>query len=217
LPHVGGAGEFGVDPNLEAVVALEPDLFLTIRGGDAWKGRLRDLGIPVVTVDATDLDDLLGDIATIGSLVGAEVAAGDLVEAMRARIAELEDLAAATPRRTCFFEVYYPPLMTAGPGTFIDDLLDRAGCDSVSAGAATAYPEWSVEDVVAAGPEVYLVSSESAEDVATVGERPGFDAIAAVVDGRVVRIDSDLVTRPGPRIVDGLAALVAALAEDAAA
>ena len=49
------------------------------------------------------------------------------------------------------------------------------------------------------------------------GERPGFDAIAAVVDGRVVRIDSDLVTRPGPRIVDGLAALVAALAEDAAA
>ena len=217
LPQVGGAGEFGVDPNLEAVVALEPDLFLTIRGGDAWKGRLRDLGVPVVTVDATDLEDLLDDIATIGSIVGADAAASELADAMRSRIAELEDLAAATPRRTCFFEVYYPPLMTAGPGTFIDDLLDRAGCDSVSADAATAYPEWSVEDLVASAPEVYLVSSESADDITAVAARPGFDAIAAVTAGRVVRIDSDLVTRPGPRIVDGLAALVAALAGDASA
>ncbi|MFM8999400.1 MAG: ABC transporter substrate-binding protein [Actinomycetota bacterium] len=217
LPEVGGAGEFGVDPNLEAVVALEPDLFLTIRGGDAWKDRLRDLGVPVVTVDATDLDDLLADIATIGALVGADTAAADLVDAMASRIAELEATAATSPRRTCFFEVYYPPLMTAGPGTFIDDLLERAGCDSVSAGAATAYPEWSIEDVVAASPDVYLVSSESAADLAAVAERAGFDAIAAVAGGRVVRIDSDLVTRPGPRIVDGLAALVAALAGDPAA
>ena len=217
LPQVGGAGEFGVDPNLEAVVALEPDLFLTIRGGDAWKDRLRDLGVPVVTVDATDLEDLLGDIATIGAIVGADIAAAELADGMRSRIADLEELAAAAPRRTCFFEVYYPPLMTAGPGTFIDDLLDRAGCDSVSADAATAYPEWSIEDLVASAPDVYLVSSESASDIAAVAERPGFDAIAAVTAGRVVRIDSDLVTRPGPRIVEGLAALVAALAEEAPA
>lgn len=217
LPQVGGAGEFGVDPNLEAVIALEPDLFLTIAGGDAWKGRLRDLGVSVVTVDATDLEDLLDDIATIGSIVGADAAATALAGAMRARIADLEALAAMTERRSCFFEVYYPPLMTAGPGTFIDDLLDRAGCASVSADAATAYPEWSVEDLVASAPEVYLVSSESATDVAAVAARPGFDAIAAVTQGRVVRIDSDLVTRPGPRIVDGLAALVAALAEGATA
>jgi iron complex transport system substrate-binding protein len=216
LPQVGGAGEFGVDPNLEAVVALEPDLFLTIRGGDAWKDRLRDLGVPVVTVDATGLDDLLDDIATIGALVGAGPAATELVDAMRARISELADAAASVPRRTCFFEVYYPPLVTAGPGTFVDDLLDRAGCDSISADAATAYPEWSVEDVVAAAPAVYLVSSESAGAVDAVAERPGFDAIAAVAEGRVVLVDSDLVTRPGPRIVDGLAALVAALGGAAA-
>lgn len=211
LPQVGGAGEFGVDPNLEAVVALEPDLFLTIRGGDAWKGRLRDLGVPVVTVDATDLDDLLADIVTIGALVGAESAAEQVADGMRARIVQLEATAAASPRRTCFFEVYYPPLLTAGPGTFVDDLLDRAGCDSISADASTAYPEWSVEDVVAAAPEVYLVSSESADATGAIAARPGFAAIAAVAEGRVVLIDSDLVTRPGPRIVDGLAALVAAL------
>ena len=59
MQQVGGAGEFGVDPNIEQVVALEPDLFLTIKGGDQWKARLRDLGVPVVTLDATNLDDLL--------------------------------------------------------------------------------------------------------------------------------------------------------------
>lgn len=211
IPEVGGAGDFGVDPNLETVVGLEPDLFLTIAGGDAWKGRLRELGVPVFTLDATDLEDLLRDIATIGALTGSEVAADALVASMRGDADAVAAAVADLPRVSCFYEVYYPPLMTAGPGTFIDDLLRRAGCDSVSAEAASAYPEWSVEDVVDAAPDLYLVSSESASDVASVAARPGYDAIAAVASGRVVRIDSDLVTRPGPRIVDGLAALVEAI------
>lgn len=214
IEQVGGAGEFGVDPNLETVVSLEPDLFLTIAGGDSWKERLRALGVNVVTVDASDLDDLLSDIASIGMLTGTEVEAAALLDDMRLRIAALEEAAASSARLACFFEVYYPPLLTAGPGTFIDDLLRRAGCDSVSAEAATAYPEWSIEDLVERSPEVYLVSSESAVDVAAVAARPGFDAISAVAEGRVFLIDSDLVTRAGPRIVDGFAAIVEALGSE---
>ncbi|MFM7718487.1 MAG: ABC transporter substrate-binding protein [Actinomycetota bacterium] len=217
LPEVGGAGEFGVDPNLETVVALEPDLFLTIAGGDAWKERLRALDVPVFTLDASDLDDLLGDIATVGALTGTEERAAALVASMRAAADAIASEVASRPRVPCFFEVYYPPLVAAGPGTFIDDLLDRAGCDSVSADAAGAYPEWSVEDLVGTGVEVYLVSSESAGDASAVGERPGFDAIDAVAAGRVALIDSDLVTRPGPRIVEGLRALADALHPDPAA
>ena len=113
--------------------------------------------------------------------------------------------------RSCFFEVFYPPLVAAGPGTFIDDLLRRAGCDSVSASAASAYPEWSVEDLVAADVAVYLVSSESGADAAAVLARPGFDAVAAVAAGHVAVVDSDLVTRAGPRIVEGLRAVALAL------
>ncbi len=66
VEQVGGAGDFGVDPNVERVVALEPDLLLTISGGDAWKAELRDLGVPVVTLNATDFGDLLDDILTVG-------------------------------------------------------------------------------------------------------------------------------------------------------
>lgn len=209
LEQVGGAGDLGVDPNIERVVALEPDLFLTISGGDAWKAELRDLGIPVVTLDAVDFADLLDDIRTVGSVIGASPAAEALVSDMADREDAVESQ--ATERVTCFFEVYYPPLTTVGPGTFLFDLLERAGCDPVTADAASDYPEWSVDDLVADGPTVYLATPESAKNPSKVADRPGFEAIPAVASGSVVLVDGDLVTRPGPRVVDGLEQLAAAL------
>jgi iron complex transport system substrate-binding protein len=214
VAEVGGAGDFGVDPNIETVVSLEPDLFLTIEGGDAWKSRLRDLGISVFTIDATNLDDLLGDIATVGRLTGTEPAARTLTEEMSAEASRIQGAVAGEPRVSCFFEVYYPPLTAAGPGTFISDLLDRAGCDSVTDQAKSDYPQWSVDDLVREDPTVYLVSSESGASPSAVARRPGFDAVRAVAEGRVQVIDSDLVSRPGPRIVQGLRLLAEALHPD---
>jgi iron complex transport system substrate-binding protein len=211
VQEVGGAGDFGVDPNIETVVSLEPDLLLTIEGGDAWKSRLRELGVPVFTIDATGLDDLLHDIDTVGRLTGAVEAAAALTARMAAEDHRIEEAVAGEARVSCFFEVYYPPLTTVGPGTFISDLLDRAGCDSTSASATSDYPQWSVDDLVRDSPDVYLVSSESGVSPGAVEKRPGFDAIDAVASGTVVLIDSDLVSRPGPRIVDGLRLLAEAL------
>ena len=209
VEQVGGAGDFGVDPNVESVVALEPDLLLTISGGDAWKAELRDLGVPIVTLNATDFADLLDDIATVGAVTGATDEADALVDDMAERADAVAAL--ATERVTCFFEVYYPPLTTIGPNTFVYDLLERAGCDPVTADASSDYPEWSVEDLVADGPQVYLATPESATSPPAVSERPGFEAIPAVADGNVVLVDGDLVTRPGPRVVDGLEQLATAL------
>jgi iron complex transport system substrate-binding protein len=208
VEQVGGSGDFGVDPNVERVVALEPDLFLTISGGDAWKAELRDLGVPVVTLNATDFADLLDDIETVGTLTGASAEAQGLVEDMSARADSVAAL--ATERVSCFFEVYYPPLTTVGPDTFVYDLLERAGCDPVTAGAKSDYPEWSVEDLVASAPQMYLATSDSVRSPGAIAKRPGFDGIAAVAAGNIVLVDGDLITRPGPRVVDGLEQLVTA-------
>ena len=209
VEQVGGSGDFGVDPNVERVVALEPDLFLTIKGGDAWKAELRDLGVPIVTLNATEFGDLLFDIMTVGNVTGAVAVAEVLVDDMRNRA---EAVAAQVAERvTCFFEVYYPPLTTVGPDTFVYGLLTMAGCDPVTHDAKSDYPEWSVEDLVADGPQVYLATPESAKSPAVIAERPGFAGIAAVAEGDVVLVDGDLVTRPGPRVVDGLELLAAAL------
>ena len=216
IQEVGGAGDFGVDPNIEEVVSLQPDLFLTIAGGDQWKQRLRDLDIPVVTLDATDFPDLLDDIRTVGDLTGASEAADALTADMQERA---DDVAASVEEAggavTCFFEVYYPPLTTLGPDTYIFDLLERAGCDPVTASAKTDYPTWSVEKLVAESPDVYLTTPESAKSIQAVAARPGFDAITAVTSGRVLLVNSDLVTRAGPRAIDGLEELAAALHPEA--
>jgi len=210
IEEVGGAGEFGVDPNVERVVALEPDLFLTISGGEQWKAKLRELGVPIVTLNATDFDDLLADIEVVGEVTGATTQAASLVEEMGARA---EVVAAQTSERvSCFFEVFFgQTLTTVGPNTFIYDLLERAGCDPVTSDAASDYPEWSVEDLVADGPDIYIATPESAQSAEAIAERPGFEGIPAVASGAVVLVDGDLVTRPGPRVVEGLEQLAAAM------
>jgi iron complex transport system substrate-binding protein len=211
IEEVGGAGDFGVDPTIEKVVALEPGLFLTIPGGDQWKQRLRDLDIPVVTLHADTLDDLLADIETIGELTGAVDEADALATQMGEDANAITASAETTGHVSCFFEVYYPPLTTVGPNTFIYDLLERAGCDPVTEEAKSDYPEWSVDDLVADGPAVYLVTPESAKSVAAVAKRPGFAAIPAIEDERVELVDGDLVTRAGPRVIEGLQQLAEAL------
>jgi iron complex transport system substrate-binding protein len=211
IEEVGGAGDFGVHPTIEKVVSLEPDLFLTIPGGDQWKQRLRDLDIPVVTLHADTLDDLLTDIETIGELTGAIEEADALAKQMGDEADEIAASAETTGHVSCFFEVYYPPLTTVGPNTFIFDLLERAGCDPVTEQAKSDYPEWSVDELVADGPDVYLVTPESAKSVVAVSKRPGFSAIPAIEHHRVVLVDGDLVTRAGPRVIDGLRQLAEAL------
>lgn len=211
IEEIGGAGDSGVEPNIERVVALRPDLFLTISGGDQWKQRLRDLGVPVVTLDASSLDDLFGDIGTVGRVTGATRAAADLVGQMTDEATSIEQRAVMEPPVSCFFEVYDPPLLTVGPDTFIFDLLRLAGCDPVTASARTVYPEWSVDDLVRTSPDVYIATGESAKSVAAIQHRPGFRAISAVATGNVAIVDADLVTRPGPRVVDGLEELLQAL------
>jgi iron complex transport system substrate-binding protein len=207
ITQVGGSGDFGVDPNVEKVVSLQPDLMLTISGGDQWKARLRELGIAVFTINATDFEDLLHDIRTVGEITGTSTAAATLTGDMAAQAQAVQAAVAREPRVSCFFEAYYPPLTTVGPHTFIYDLLSRAGCDSVTANAKSDYPEWSVDQLVAEGPAVYLVASESGVSAAAVAKRPGFSAIPAVQGGKVFLVSSDLISRPGPRVVEGLMAL----------
>jgi len=210
IEEVGGSN--GVEPNIEKVVSLQPDLLLATSGGEDWKQRLRQLGVPVFSIDATSFADVLHDIRTVGRLTGADQPAAALTANMAAEAEEVRARVGAAPRVSCFYEVYYqPPVYTVGPGSFVFSLLKQAGCNPVTGNLKTQYPQMSVEAIVKADPDVYLVDSLSAPSVAAVEKRPGYDALSAVGDHRVVIIDSDLVTRPGPRVVDGLRALADAL------
>lgn len=210
LPHVAAAS--GVEPNLEKVESLRPDLFLyAFSGRPSWMKRLDELGIPVFTVLAGSFPDALKDIRSIGELLGpeGERRAAALAASMSAGEVEVRTRAGSEPRVSCFFDLGSSgsQIYTVGPGSFIYDLLRRAGCAPVTSTSNSAYPVWSAEALLKEQPDVYLVSSEAGMSVSQVGKQPGFSSLRAVRKGRVYLVDSDLVSRPGPRLVQALRTL----------
>jgi iron complex transport system substrate-binding protein len=206
IEHVGGAG--GVEPNIEKVVSLDPDVVLTGFIGGEWKDRLRELGVPVFTTLATDLDDALADIETIGTLLGEPEPAKELVTELESRAQAVEEGVADQGTVTCFLE--FPGLFTVGPGALEYDLLERAGCDPITASADEPYPQWSLERLVRDDPDVYL-ASEFARSLRAVVSRPGIEDLTAVEEDRAYLMDGDLISRPGPRLVEGLESLAQVL------
>ncbi len=213
ITEVGGAD--GVQPNVETIVSLDADLVLNgFLGGDDWKASLRDAGIPVFSIYATDYDDAAADIRTVGRLIGDEPAAEAVAADLESAATEVSDAMGDTAPVSCFLEVGYPDLYTVGPQDFPFDILERAGCAPVTADADAPYPLWSVEQLVAEDPEVYFVTTEAAADPSDVAARPGYGQLAAVTGDRVYVIDSALITRPGPRLADGLMELAGDLHPD---
>jgi iron complex transport system substrate-binding protein len=210
IEPVGGAG--GVEPNIEKVVSLEPDVVVTAFIGGEWKERLRDLGIPVFTTLAASLDDALADMETLGRLLGAESAGRRLASDLAARADATEERLGDIPPVTCFLD--YGDLFTVGPGSLEFDLLRRVGCDPVTGSSEEPYPQWSLEQLVADDPDIYLVSEGVSIEQAT--GQPGIRDLSAVLEGRVAAVDPNLITRPGPRVVEGLEALAEAVHGQAA-
>ncbi len=211
LPRVGGF----LDPNPEAVVALDPDLVLWVTDGGALpavrhlaelsrarRGRpFPILAVPVLTVkDVLAAARLVGD--AIGDAAGGERLAGVLaagVERVRAR-------AAGLPRRKVLFVVGREPLVVAGPGSFPDELVRLAGGENVVRGARP-WPVLPLEEAVAANPDLVLDAAvnEPREGIARLA------AIPAIRRGDVVRLPNDDALRPGPRMARGLDAILLAL------
>ena len=200
--------------DLEQVVAATPDLIVAagITRPDviaAFEAR----GLTVIVLNPADVPGVLNNIALVGQVADANAEAAKVRGEMETRLAALTaKLRTTTTKPRVFFELDPDQYFTVGPKSFIDDLITRASGTNIAADAGTPYPKLSAEQIILKDPEVIILSDEGAgATVESVKARPGWSGISAVKGGRIVAIDPDLTNRPGPRIVDALERLAAAL------
>ncbi|HAV79058.1 MAG TPA: cobalamin-binding protein [Anaerolineae bacterium] len=201
-------GSFG-EYNVEAIVALEPDLVLAAEiNPPELVQQLEDLGLTVYYLgNPTTLEGMYENLKTVASLSGHD--ATELVDSLKARVAAVDEkIMPLSSRIPVFYEIdATDPTKpwTYGPGTFGDLLIARAGGFNVGGMATDPYPQLSLEQIVTANPSVIILGDAIwGVTPESVLERPGWESIEAVKSNAVFPIDDNLISRPGPRLVDGL-------------
>jgi iron complex transport system substrate-binding protein len=208
-PHVGGP----VNPNLEQVVALKPDLVLaTAINRRETVDALARIGVPVYATDPHSVADMITSIEHIGKVLEAEKTATPLAAGLRERLFNLDRrISGATPRRVLFV-VWTDPLITVGRDTFIADALRRAGARSV-VDATAEWPRISFEEILRLQPEFLVFanahSADAQRDIDSLRTRPGWRELDALRRGNIVVV-SDAINRPAPRMVDAVEQLARA-------
>jgi len=203
LPHVGAM----VNPSLEKIVSLKPDLVL---GTDEANRRetadqLERLGIPLYGVTAHTVEGAIQSVEDLGRILDWEQPTQKLVASLRARVAAVDKRVQGQPRPKVLFVVWYRPLITAGNQTFISNVIRRAGGDSISDDMKMEWPHMGLETVLNRAPDVILFPKTEAfaPGVDEFQKLPGWRDLTAVKNHRLYFIE-ETIMRPSPRLVDAL-------------
>jgi iron complex transport system substrate-binding protein len=214
-PHVGGP----VNPNLEEIVALMPDLVLASKSINRREtaDALDRIGVPVYITDPHSVEEMVLSVEHIGRAMGAQKSAAALAEDLRARLSGLDRRLVGAAPRGVLFVVWTDPLISIGQDTFIADALRRAGGRSVVE-AKAEWPHISLEEIVRLQPEFLVFANAHAadtkHDIDELRTRPGWKNLEAMQRGNVIVV-SDAINRPAPRLVDAIEQLARGLHPEA--
>lgn len=200
-PKVGGV----INPNLEQIASLHPDLVLVTKEGNLLETvrSLDTLGIPSYATDARTVDEIISSTQKLADVLNVSASGKTLANDLERRLETLHAKLSTLPPKRVLFVVWTEPLMSVGKGTFIADALRRAGGVSI-VDSNQDWPQVSLEEVARLQPE-YLVfatthSEAAAHDLDGLANRPGWRILDAV-RGRHFAVVSDAIIRPAPRIV----------------
>jgi len=198
--RVGG----GLDPNLEVIVALRPDLVLIAADANRWETliQLEQFRIPVFGVKPVGVEGVLASIAKVGEAVGRQAQAEGLIAQMRRRMAAVSQKVSVLARPRVLYVVWIDPLIVAGGETVIDDLIHLAGGANIV--RTPGFPRYSLEELVIDPPDVVLLALDRGglHHGEALRRLPVWREVRPVREGAVRVIDAGLMSRPGPRIVD---------------
>jgi iron complex transport system substrate-binding protein len=206
-PRIGGF----INPSIEKIVSLKPDLIIATRDGNRWETihRLSDLGFSFYLINPKSFYGVMKAIHHIGVVVGREEESRKILVNMISKKEEIATRTKSLPKPRVFFQIGYAPIMTVGRKTLADDLIRLAGGKSISENESVDYPLYNIETILSKVPEIIIMSSmDSNKDYMNLVEKWGsWKSIPAVRMNAIHVIDSNLVDRPTPRIVEGLEAL----------
>lgn len=201
IPRVGAFDA----PNIELILSMEPDLVLAASLHKEPVEALEQLGIAVLALDPQNIQEIYANIEVIAAAVGEEEAGEDLINDMKGRLAAVDQALTGlgdAERPKVFYEVWYPGIYTAGEGTFIDEIIIRAGGRNLAWGISRWDPIQE-EEVLERNPD-YIIHSHYTAETSQFAQREGWDALTAVREGRIYFVDPDITSRTGPRVVDAV-------------
>lgn len=208
------------EPNIEAIASYEPDLVvLDFDPGDLVSG-LEALGIQTASVPAaTTFDDIYAEIEMLGDVTGNEVGAAELVTAMKDSIAAAVAAHDAGAGELTYYHEIDTTLFSLTSSTFAGQVYGLFGLTNIADaedadGSAFGYPQLTEEYILESDPDLIFLADVlyEGQNLETVGSRAGWDTLSAVQAGNVVELNDDIVSRWGPRVVDYVEAVSAALA-----
>lgn len=211
LPQVGG----GLDPNIEAIVALKPDVVLMATSSRVGE-RLQSLGIKVVALEPKTH----ADVKRVLEKIGQVLAVTDAQSIWRSIDAAISAAAQSLPKSVASTRVYFevnPGPYGAGESSFIGETLTRLGVKNIIGSKLGPFPKLNPEFVVRANPDVIMTAERSVDSMA---QRPGWQSLRALREHRLCVFStdqSDVLVRPGPRMSEGARLMAQCLADKAGA
>jgi iron complex transport system substrate-binding protein len=202
-------GEFS-HPNIEKILSLKPDyVFCTGLEQAAIVVELKRQNLNIYVGDPKNMEELLNSIRDIGKITGKEKVAENLIRNMKQEIEEITSRVKLIPRDKrpkVFIEIWHDPLITAGKGSFIDELITLAGGINIAHDTKRAFTIFSPEEVIRRNPDcIILAYMDKEKPSRLLGKRFGWKEVTAVKNNRLYNdINPDLLLRPGPRVTQGL-------------
>ncbi|MGC2111216.1 MAG: helical backbone metal receptor [Candidatus Korobacteraceae bacterium] len=200
-PSVGAV----VNPSLERIVALHPDLVLALpefNGAETIAG-LQRLGIPVFLFNTGDISNIYRSVESVGRVMGRERAATALVATLRAREAKVRAQSAGGNKPSALLVLSTDPLITAGKDAFITQMIEAAGARSVTDDVKQDWLQMNVEAILPRKPDYILLMKDGPVRLKDMQRSAGWSSLAAVQQGRIIIVD-DRVQIPAPVAFDGL-------------
>ena len=203
-PLIGGF----INPSVEKIVSLKPDLIIVTADGNRKDiiQKLERIGLSVYVTNPSDTAGILKSILHIGEITNRETEAGKLVEKLQKRLNNIAEQIKHKSKPRVFFQIGLEPVITVGKGTLINETIERAGGVNVAGLDTARYPRYSTEGIMQASPEIVLFAPMIHDKEFTAVKKfwQEFKGVPAVKNNKIYPVNTDIISRASPRIVDAI-------------